>query len=112
MSKVCLFSIFDTKSNVYGPVMSFVNDNTAIRAFMEMLVNPDPNSLLSLYPADYLLYCVGIFDNETGVIESLPAPAHIISGMEASTRAVVEAQKRREMTAKLRGEPLTSEVVD
>ncbi|UPW40887.1 nonstructural protein [Sigmofec virus UA08Rod_6251] len=94
-----LYSILDVKSGIYGPVISFHNDMTAIRSFTEMLIKPDGQSLLSLYPSDYILCCIGHFNQEAGVIDSIPAPLHVITGMEAMTRAADET-KRRELLRK------------
>lgn len=96
-----LYSIFDTKANKYGPIISFENDNTAIRSFMEMLISGDRNSLLALYPTDYLLFCVGTYDQDTGIVNSIPAPAHIISGFEAVQRAVDEVNRRKKLAKAL-----------
>lgn len=96
-----LYSIFDVKASKYGPIISFQNDNTAIRSFMEMLISGDKNSLLALYPTDYLLYCVGSFDQDTGLVTSLPAPQHVISGLECISRAVDEVNRRKRMKQSL-----------
>lgn len=92
-----LYSIFDVKASKYGPIISFENDNTAIRSFMEMLISGDKNSLLALYPTDYLLYCVGSFDQDTGLVATNPAPLHIVSGLECIHRAVDEVNRRKRM---------------
>lgn len=98
-----IYSIYDVKSGMYGPAMTFVNDNTAVRSFQEMLTSPDTNSLLSLYPADYILFCLGVLDQTTGLLSSLPAPMNVISGMEAFTRACADADARRARLERLRG---------
>lgn len=98
-----VYSIYDVKSGMYGPVMTFCNDNTAIRSFQEMLTSGDRQSLLALYPADYILFCLGIYHQDTGVIESLPAPMNIMSGMQAFTQACQEAEARRERQKRLDG---------
>lgn len=98
-----IYSIYDIKSAMYGPAMTFVNDATAIRSFQEMLTSQDPNSLLSLYPADYILFCLGVFNQRDGIIESLPAPMNIMSGMDAFSRACGEAEERRARLDRLNG---------
>lgn len=98
-----IYSIYDVKSGMYGPAMTFINDQTAIRSFQEMLTTPDSNSLLSLYPADYILFCLGCLNQQTGLIESLPAPMNVISGMEAFTKACQDAEARRLRTQRLQG---------
>lgn len=103
MSTVMLFSILDTKSQVYGPIMSFINQQTAYRSFQEMLISGDKNSLLSLYPTDYSLFVLGSFDNVTGKFEIFPAPTIVCTGFEACTKAIEEAEKRRNFQSKLQG---------
>lgn len=98
-----IYSIYDTKSGMYGPAMTFVNDYTAIRSFQEMLCSGDDNSLLSLYPSDYILFCLGAFNQQSGFIEPLAAPANVITGMDAFTRACSEAEERRSRLERLRG---------
>lgn len=98
-----IYSIYDVKSGLYGPAMTFVNDATAIRSFQEMLTSPDQNSLLSLYPADYILFCVGEYNQETGLIKPHVAPINIIAGMQAFTNACNDAEARRQRAKMLRG---------
>lgn len=98
-----VYAIYDVKSGMYGPAMTFVNDSTAIRSFQEMLTSQDPNSLLSLYPADYILFCLGSYNQQTGFIEALPAPMNILSGMQAFTQACQEADERRSRLERLKG---------
>lgn len=107
MSKVNLFSILDVKSGMYGPVMSFVNDKTAIRAFQEMCISRDQNSLIALYPTDYVLSHVGIYDQETGIIDPC-SPRIVVSGQEATTLALVELERRRSLKAQLDGQIVSS----
>lgn len=105
-----IYAIYDVKTGHYGPVMTFVNDGTAIRSFQEMLTSQDPNSLLSLYPSDYILFCLGLYDQETGKIECCPAPMNILSGSEAFVRACVEANDRRKRQEALQGKVAADEI--
>lgn len=103
MSKVMLFSILDLKGQVYGPLMSFINEQTAMRSFQEMLISDDKGSLLSLYPTEYSLFCIGHFENTNGKVESLPAPTLVCTGFEACTKAIDEANRRRQFREKING---------
>lgn len=94
MSRVELFSILDSKSGFYGPLMSFKNQETAVRSFMEMIISGDQNSLLSLYPTDYILFSVGYFEQDTGFI-SAEKPYLVISGFDAMQRAVDQVNRRQ-----------------
>lgn len=103
MSKISIYSILDVKSNCYGPLISFANDATAIRAFQEMIISGDRDSMLALYPTDYILCCIGFYDNEFGTIESTPAPMHIMTGLDAATAAIQQSDRRRALRARLDG---------
>lgn len=105
-----IYSIYDIKTGHYGPVMTFANDGSAIRSFQEMMISSKGESLLSLYPSDYILFCLGLYDQETGRIECCPAPMNIISGSEAFTRACVEANERRKRASALSGKSFSDDV--
>lgn len=91
-----LYSIFDVKTSVYGPLMSFQNDASAIRSFQEMLISGDKNSMLALYPTDYMLFVVGKFNQENGQLEGV-MPTMVISGTECITNAINEVNRRKKM---------------
>lgn len=55
-----LYSIYDTKSNLYSPPFSSFNDSTALRTMKQSLEN---NSFAS----DYVLYYISEFDDEVGL---------------------------------------------
>lgn len=97
-----LYSILDSKAGIYGPLLSFQNDSTAIRSFQEMLVSGDSNSLLALYPTDYLLYCVGDFQQDKGVVTG-SLPTLVLTGLEACTKAIDEVQRRKRFREQLSG---------
>ena len=61
-----LYSILDTKSNLYSPPFVAQNDAIAIRMVMDILRNPDNN--LSRYPEDHQLMVVGFWDEINGEI--------------------------------------------
>jgi hypothetical protein len=61
-----LYSIVDTKSQLYSPPFVAQNDAIAIRMVMDILRNPDNN--LSRYPEDHQLCCVGFWDEINGDI--------------------------------------------
>lgn len=104
MSLFSLYSILDVKGHAYGPIMSFLNDATATRAFQEMVISRDNNSLIALYPSDYSLYSVGTFDNETGKLFGSSVPELVCTGLEAHTAAVAEVRRRRELRNQLEGD--------
>lgn len=64
-----LFSVYDVKSTIFSSPFISVNAATAIRAFAHA-VN-DPSTEIFQYPADYILYEVGSFDDTSGVVSPL-----------------------------------------
>lgn len=63
---VNLYSIYDRKSNTYSNIFSSLNDAVAIRQFTQA-VN-DSNSIMSVYPNDFVLCKVGSFDNVDSIL--------------------------------------------
>lgn len=62
-----VYSIYDRATMEHtAPFFSFT-DEAAIRAIRGAF---DMHSQLVLYPADYVVKCIGKFDSETGAIES------------------------------------------
>lgn len=65
--KHILVSLKDTKSGIFTPPIPFRSTGEAKRAYSEAILK-DP--MLAKYPADFELYHVGDWDNETGEIKS------------------------------------------
>lgn len=57
-----LYSIYDSVSEEYGPIFHAKNEAVARRA-VESLLHDGVKSI------DFDLYCLGTFDNDTGVIK-------------------------------------------
>lgn len=68
-----LYSIYDIKGNLYSCPFSALNDNLAIRVFYSLV--SQPNSNYNLYPDDFVLYCIGNFDDNTSnIVSCTPRP--------------------------------------
>lgn len=63
-----IFSIFDSKAEVFSAPFFMATAGEAIRAFKD-LVN-DSQSTVSRHPGDYRLMCLGTFDNHSGLIST------------------------------------------
>lgn len=63
-----IYAIKDAKTT-FMPANVDYNDASAIRNFEHAVRQPD--SLLASHPADYSLWKLGTFDNETGTLASL-----------------------------------------
>lgn len=67
MSEKVLVSVFDKVSNLYSPVMTEVNQESAVRNFK---LGAKQNPQISACPDDYELRLVGFWDDETGKVVS------------------------------------------
>lgn len=74
-----LYSIYDNVSLSYGPPSIEVSDAAASRMHRTVLTNPQAG-LLYQYPADYDLYYLGTYDNETGYVVPQVPPQLVVKG--------------------------------
>ena len=73
-----LYTINDRVVGTFGQVLTYPNDETAIRAFrIYAQNNPDIKN-------DLTLYKLADFDNETANIEILGTPFSLISGVDCA----------------------------
>lgn len=63
-----IYSIYDLKSETFGPVFSMNNDVNA-RRYVEGLVRQE-HSVEHDYKSDFVLKCLGSIDETSGVINS------------------------------------------
>jgi len=80
-----LYSVLDRKAHVFAAPFTSTNDQTAQRLFVRAC--NDPNNDLGMFPNDYALFQIGLFDDEDGRIEPKEIPRLIIDG-----RSVIEGQ--------------------
>lgn len=70
-SITCLYSIYDSAAELFGPIYEAVNDAVAARNFSQVLLKvPDVSK------PDFKLYNVGTFDAKTGEIMHLTDYKH------------------------------------
>lgn len=69
------YSIYDRKAAIYHAPFFGVSHGVAVRTVMD-LVN-DRSTTLSRHPADYVLYCVGQFDDTSGLLQPFAAVEHV-----------------------------------
>lgn len=62
-----VFAVLDTQVKAFMQPFFSPTVGSATRAFRDA-VN-DPSTMLNKHPADYVLYEIGTWDDETGVIE-------------------------------------------
>lgn len=61
--KQYVYSIYDSVAEQYGPVFNCNNDGVAIRNYKQALDS------VKYSQDDWILYCLGTFEDETGVID-------------------------------------------
>lgn len=76
--KMCLYSVLDVKAKAFISPFSLPNDSMALRAFGDCV--QDASHMFSKHPQDYMLYRIGSFETDTGVLEA---------GKELLTEAVL-----------------------
>lgn len=74
-----IYSVYDSKAQIFGLPFFLPNDDVASREFVRL--SNDSNSLVAQFPADFKLFCLGVFSNDEGkivydpyVVGSAPAP--------------------------------------
>lgn len=76
-----IYSVFDITAELYGAPFLLMNDSLAQRSIAEAARNP--NTEISKYPGEYVLYHIGAYDDETAMLEAAPAPRRICSAQHA-----------------------------
>lgn len=79
------YSLYDRKAVSYSPPFHQATDGLAVRSLQE-LVN-DPQTSVGRYPDDFVLYLVGTFDTEKGLVGSIEPLVHVMDA-----RALVKIQ--------------------
>lgn len=67
--KTKVFSVYDHKAAVYGTPFFMPNVAMAVRAFTDLV--EDNRTMVSKHPEDFVLYQVGEFDDDRGVLNAL-----------------------------------------
>lgn len=98
--KLNAYTVFDTKAFVYRVPFFAVNHSVAIRSLSDA-VN-DPTTVLHQHPADFKLYCCGVYDDATGTLVSISPHEHV---RDAITLVKLEPQLPLEVRANGSAEP-------
>lgn len=73
------YSVFDTKSLQYHLPFFQPTDGAAIRMLQDLV--DDPNTQMGRHPADFVLYCVGFYDSNTGGMVPNAPLRHIVDAV-------------------------------
>lgn len=71
-----IFTIYDNKAQAFLQPFFTRNENTAIRMVSQILQNAEHE--FTRHMADYELYALGEYDDNSGKIETIP-PTHVIN---------------------------------
>lgn len=74
--KVNAYTIYDVKSLHYSNPFYAPTHGAAIRIVSDAA--QDPQNSLSRHPADYVLYCVGSYDDSNGIFQAMDPKEHVI----------------------------------
>lgn len=70
------YSIYDRKALIYSAPFFAPNDQVATRTLGDAAA--DPNTSLGRHPGDYVLYFVGDFDDQKGILQSVAPLVHVV----------------------------------
>lgn len=82
--KLQIYSIRDSKGEVFNTPFFQKTHGEAERNFRE-LVN-DEKSMVSKYPEDFDLYHLGSYEDQSGKIEILPTPSHVVKAISVQRK--------------------------
>lgn len=86
-----LYAVYDTKASYYMTPWPCRNIGIARREFASACLKRD--SALGQFPADYVLYEIGVYNDNDATIESIIPPTRICDGVEVLQMAVGEVSK-------------------
>lgn len=78
MTSQVIVSIRDKKADTYSRPFTCPSIGTAIRTFSDEVQRSDQTNHLHNHPSDFTLYHLGMFNEDTGVIEAFTQPKLII----------------------------------
>lgn len=74
------YSIRDSKADVFNTPFYQKTHGEAERTFQQLA--KDEKSTICKYPDDFDLYYLGEYDDQTGKMESLDSPQHIVKAVQ------------------------------
>lgn len=66
--KHTVYSIHDTRVEEWSMPFFQPTDQHAIRSFTTAVNTDDKNNMLNVYPRDFMLYKIGTFETDTGML--------------------------------------------
>lgn len=84
--KLNAYSIFDNKALQYHSPWFASTDGAAVRSLADLVA--DPNTTIGRHPNDYVLYCIGTYDDALGLLMAETPLRHV---MDAASLVKVTA---------------------
>lgn len=81
------YSIYDRKALQYHPPFFTSTDGQAARSLSDLV--QDNNTTIGRHPGDYVLYCIGTYDDAKGLMAPLSPVRHVVDAV-----AFVPVQKQ------------------
>ena len=75
-----IFSIYDSAAKFYMPPFMVPNKGVALREFADACNHKD--SFLAKHPADFRMFRLGDFDDNSGVLSPLAQPEFLCNAVE------------------------------
>ncbi len=85
-----LFSIYDSKAESFSNPVYLSSTGLAVRTFSDSV--QDPDSQFAKHPADYTLFELGTYDDQTAEFKLLPTPKSLFIAIEFITPTLKEAK--------------------
>lgn len=83
--KLVIVSVKDRAADAFGRPFFVHTENLAIRSFMDEMNREHAENQMFNHPEDYDLYGLGVFDDNTAVIEMYDTPKLLMLGKQAKT---------------------------
>lgn len=78
--KIHIYTVYDSKTGVYGQPNFMINRGAALRAWQEAA--NDPQSNIGKHPADFSMFEIGVWDDESGIITMHEAKINLGTALE------------------------------
>lgn len=85
-----LFAIYDSKAESFTNPVYLNSTGLAVRTFSDSV--QDPESQFAKHPADYTLFELGTYDDQTAEFKLLPTPKSLFIAIEFITPTLKEAK--------------------
>lgn len=74
--RINAYTLYDRKALTYNTPFFFPTDGLAVRALHDLV--SDSGTTVGRHPADYVLYHVGFYDTERGLLEHVDPLRHVM----------------------------------